>query len=57
MSELARFAKDGNADQCFAIIEDKYQDNKVLQELNFKYTNGILDDVEYCECIDEYVMW
>jgi hypothetical protein len=57
MSELARFAKDGNADQCFAIIDSDYRDNSVLQSIALKYENGILDDSQFCEAIDEYIMW
>lgn len=56
MKDLLKFAIDGNADQCFAILDEglKYQ-TPYLEELARKYTNGTLDDAQFCESIVEYI--
>lgn len=56
MTELKRFAREGNADQCFAILDDglKYL-SPTLEKYSKQYTNGILDDTQFCEAINEYI--
>jgi hypothetical protein len=55
MSNLLKFAEEGNADQCFAIIKSEYQDNPTLQRFSLKYENGLFNDREFCEVVYEYM--
>lgn len=51
MDELLKFAKDGNADQVFAIIDERFKEDKVLTKLNLGYENGYLTDPEFCDWV------
>lgn len=48
---LLNFAIDGNADECFSIIDSMYLNLDSFNLLNSKYTEGVLDDSEYCNSI------
>lgn len=48
--ELLGFAKDGNADQLFALIEDEC-DFGPEKEIANRYENAQIDDAEFCNAI------
>lgn len=46
------FAKDGNADQLFAMLEDS--DNKNLLKIAMQYELGIIEDRAFCLLVVQY---
>ena len=51
MDELLKFAKDGNADQVYAILESSYQDDESLDRLRRRYENGYVEDDYLCKTV------
>ena len=52
MDELLKFAKDGNADQVYAILESSYQDDESLDRLRRRYENGYVEDDYFCQVVE-----
>jgi hypothetical protein len=52
MDELLKFAKDGNADQVYAILESSYQDDEALDKLRRGYENGYVEDDYFCQVVE-----
>jgi hypothetical protein len=48
LHDLYMFALKGNADQCFAIIDDSFQEDEELMEIANKYENAKIEDAEFC---------
>ena len=54
MKDLLRFAEEENADQVFAIIDERFNEDPMLGALLIAYTHGNIDDKELC---DEVVLY
>lgn len=58
MKELWEWAKSGNADQVFAVIDENFKEDKVLTQLIRGYENGYLSDSELCEWVARVIeLW
>ena len=51
MNELLKFAKDRNADQVYAIIDERFKEDKVLTGIYLGYENGYLTDQDFCDWV------
>ena len=56
MRDLSKAATNRNADECFALLKGGLSEaSPRLEELSLKYENGIIDDEQLCEAIEEWV--
>ena len=51
MSELLKFAKEGNADQVYAILDAEYKDDESLDTIRRGYENGYIEDEALCASV------
>jgi hypothetical protein len=56
MKELRKAAQEGQATRCLELLNGGLErQSPHLETLSFKYQNGLLDDFNFCEEIDEYI--
>ena len=56
MKELRKAAQEGKANRCLELLNGGLErQSPHLETLSFKYQNGLLDDSNFCEEIDEYI--
>ena len=56
MKDLRIAAQKRDAQACIRLLKDGLQrQSPRLEDLSFKYENGLLGDLEFCEEIDEYI--
>jgi hypothetical protein len=56
MKELRKAAHEGESSKCLELLKGGlWRQSPRLENLLFKYENGLLNDSEFCEEIDEYI--
>ena len=56
MKELRKAAQEGKASRCFELLKGGLErQSPHLETLSCGYENGLLDDIGFCEEIDEYI--
>ena len=54
---IYEFAKDGNADQTYAYIEERHLPDPSFHSLAEDYERGDIEDQEFCQKIVEECAW